>query len=168
MKITQLGLGGAEVILRFGVHGDVLDAVSLSALGTHCTTAQAFRACRALVWDPPAFKALLLRFPVLYQNMIPKLSESLLELEERFREVATEKVGARVARQIVRLSSQIGRRVDGAIEIGLSREELAQMTGTTLFTVSRLVSAWEARGIVRNARGSVTICDLASLCAVSD
>jgi len=57
--------------------------------------------------------------------------------------------------------------VNGVVEIGLSREELAQMTGTTLFTVSRLLSAWEARGMVRPRRESVTICDLQSLRAVS-
>ena len=46
----------------------------------------------------------------------------------------------------------MGRPVNGAIEVGLSREEVAQMTGTTLFTVSRLFSAWEARGIVAPRR----------------
>jgi CRP-like cAMP-binding protein len=45
----------------------------------------------------------------------------------------------------------------------VSREELAQMTGTTLFTVSRQLSAWEAKGIVRAGRGAVAICDLATL-----
>ena len=52
------------------------------------------------------------------------------------------------------------------VEIGLSREELAQMTGTTLFTVSRLLSAWEARGMVRPRREAVTICDVQSLRAI--
>jgi len=58
--------------------------------------------------------------------------------------------------------------VNGVIEIGLSREELAQMTGTTLFTISRLLSAWEARGMVRPRREAVTICDIESLRAVAE
>ena len=61
---------------------------------------------------------------------------------------------------------QIGQPVNGAVEIGLSREELAQMTGTTLFTVSRLLSAWEARGMVRPRREAVAICDVQSLRAI--
>ena len=61
---------------------------------------------------------------------------------------------------------KIGRPVDGAVEIGLSREELAQMTGTTLFTVSRLLSAWEARGMVKPRREAVTICNVKSLRAM--
>jgi hypothetical protein len=45
--------------------------------------------------------------------------------------------------------------------VSLSREELAQMTGTTLFTVSRLFSAWETRGLVKPRREAVTISDQA-------
>ena len=167
VKINKLGLSGMEVILRLGVPGDVLGALGLFSTGSHCTSAQAFRQCRALVWDASAFKALVERFPVLHQNMARILGEHLLELEERFREVATERVGPRVARQVVRLMEQIGQSVDGAVEIGLSREELAQMTGTTLFTVSRLLSAWEARGIVRPRREAVAICDVPSLRAIA-
>jgi CRP-like cAMP-binding protein len=166
VKINKLGLSGTEVILRLGVPGDVLGAMGLFSAGNHCTSAQAFRQCRALVWDAPAFKALVERHPVLHQNMAGILGGHLLELEERFREVATERVGPRVARQVVRLMAQIGQPVDGAVEIGLSREELAQMTGTTLFTVSRLLSAWEARGMVRPRREAVTIFDVQSLRAI--
>jgi CRP-like cAMP-binding protein len=167
-KITQLGLSGAEVILRFGVPGDVLGAVELLSTGRHCTTAQAFRSCRAFVWDARSFKAVVERFPVLHQNMVLILGRHLLELEERFREVATERVGSRVARQVVRLLETIGRPVNGAVEIVLSREELAQMTGTTLFTVSRLLSAWEGRGLVRPRREAMTVCDVPSLRAICE
>ena len=69
-KITQLGPGGTEVILRFCVPGDVLGAVGLFSNGRHYTTAQAFRLCRALIWEAPTFDALVKRFPVLQQNMV--------------------------------------------------------------------------------------------------
>ncbi len=168
VKVTQTGLSGTEVILRLGVRGDVMGAAGLLSRGRHDTTVQAFRLCRALSWDARVFKALVDRFPILHQNMARILSEDLLELEERFREVATEKVGSRVARQLVRLRERIGRPNNGVVEVGLSREELAQMTGTTLFTVSRLLSAWEATGIVRPSREAVTICDIEALRAISE
>ena len=166
VKLNKLGLSGTEVILRLGVPGDVLGAMGLFSAGSHCTTAQAFRECRTLVWDAATFKSLVERFPVLHQNMGRILGGHLLELEERFREVATERVGPRVARQVLRLMEQIGTSVSGGVEIGLSREELAQMTGTTLFTVSRLLSAWEARGMVRPRREAVAIFDVQFLRAV--
>jgi CRP-like cAMP-binding protein len=167
-KINKLGLSGSEVILRFGAPGDVLGAMGLFSTGKHCTTAQSFRTCRALVWEPSVFKALAERFPVLHQNMARIVGGELLELEERFREVATERVAPRVARQLVRLLDKIGRRVEDGVEISLSREELAQMTGTTLFTVSRLLSAWEERGMVKPRREGVTICDIPALNAISE
>src|ERR1019366_5278153 len=84
------------------------------------------------------------------------------------REVATERVAPRVARQLVRLLDKIGRRVEDGVEISLSREELAQMTGTTLFTVSRLLSPWAERGIVKPRREGVTVCDIPALNAISE
>jgi hypothetical protein len=49
------------------------------------------------------------------------------------------------------------------MEIGLSREGLAQMTGTTLYTVSRLLSTWEEDGLVNSRRESMTIADVGAL-----
>jgi CRP-like cAMP-binding protein len=169
VKITQLGNGGTEVIIRLCGPGDVLGAVGLFSSMPHRTTAQAFRDCRALVWDAAAFNTMVMRYPVLHQNMARIVGEDLLELEARFREVATERVGPRVARQLVRLLEQMGRPADnGEMEVCLSREDLAQMTGTTLFTVSRLLSAWEARGMVRPRREAVAICDVQSLREISE
>ena len=168
VKITQLGLSGMEVIFRFAVRGDVLDAANVSADARRCSTAEALRTCQVLTWDASTFKAVVERFPVLSRNMVRILGRDLLELEERFREVATERVALRVARQLVRLLEKIGRPVNGAIEIALSREDLAQMTGTTLYTVSRLLSAWEARGMVRPRREAVAVCDVKSLLAISE
>lgn len=168
VKTTQLGLSGTEVITRLVVTGEVLGAHCLFSNGKHFATAQAFHLCQGLVWDASVFKALVERLPVVHQNMVRILNGELLELEERFREVATERVGRRVARQLVRLRDRIGRPVIGGVEVALSREDLAQMTGTTLFSVSRLLSAWEARGVVAARREAVTIIDVHSLRAITE
>jgi hypothetical protein len=57
-----------------------------------CSTAQAFRLTRALVWDASSFKALANRYPVLDQNLLRMVVRYLADLEERFRELATERV----------------------------------------------------------------------------
>jgi CRP-like cAMP-binding protein len=97
VKVTKLGRGGEEVILSLMAPGEVLGAVSLISDGFCCTTAEAFRACRTLVWEARVFKEFIDRFPVLHQNMVAILDERLRELEDRFREVATDRVGPRVA-----------------------------------------------------------------------
>ena len=167
-KITQLGTQGSEVILKLAIPGELLGAVSLFSNGRYCTTTQAFRQCEAFVWEAQVFRGFVNNLPPLKRNILRILVQYLEELEERFREVSTERVAPRVARQVARLADRIGQSVNDTIEIALSREELAQMTGTTLFTVSRLISAWEARGFVKARREAVAIRDLASLQAVAD
>jgi CRP-like cAMP-binding protein len=71
----------------------------------------------------------------------------------------TERVECRVARALLRLVHEAGRRVDKGVEIDfpISRQDIAEMTGTTLFTVSRLLSAWEERGIVKSGRQQIVL-----------
>jgi len=168
VKFLQLGFKGLEVILRIGAPGDVFDVVSLFATGKHATTAQSIRPCGALVWDAEVFKALVEGLPVLYKNIIRLICGHLLELEERFRELATERVAPRVARQLIRLQEQAGSPRMAKMEIGLSREGLAQMTGTTLYTISRLLSTWEEDGLVNSRRESMMITDVPALRKVID
>ena len=163
VKLTQFGASGTEVILSVLTPGEVLGAMGLLTTGKHCTAAQVFRLCRVLTWEARAFKAWMDRSLILHQNMVNILSRDLVDLEERFQELATERVASRVARQVLRLREKIGSAIEGGIEISLSRQELAQMTGTTLFTVSRLLSAWEELGIVKASRETVTICDAGAL-----
>ena len=163
VKITQQGPKGGEVILRLSAPGDVLDAVGLFSTGRHCTTAQAISGCRMLVWDAGIFKDLLECLPVLHRNMTRSICGHFQQLTERFREMATERVALRVARQLIRLQEQVGSPREAEVEIRLSREGLAQMTGTTLFTISRLLSAWEAHGLVTCRRESVLISDVPAL-----
>jgi len=85
------------------------------------------------------------------------LARRLQELEGRFLEISTERVAPRLARELLRLLAHVGRKVDDVVEIHLSREELAQLTGTTLFTVSRLLSSWEQGGILSLRRQAVCV-----------
>jgi CRP/FNR family transcriptional regulator, nitrogen oxide reductase regulator len=88
-------------------------------------------------------------------------------MEQRFRGVATEKVGSRLSSELIRLSDQIARSSTGDLEITLSRAELAQLTGTTLFTVSRLLCQWQTLGIVKIRREAVLVQDVDALSRLS-
>lgn len=168
VKITQLGMNGSEVILRVTCAGELVDAFGSFPAGNHYATGHALQHCRALVWDPHVFQVLLQRFPAMQTNLLRIMADRLRELEQRFRELATEKVAARVANQLLRLLPQMGRQVQGTVKISLSREELAQMTGTTLFTISRLLCLWEGQGIVEPRREAVLICDTERLAALAE
>ena len=159
-KITQLGQNGSKVILRIVRPGEMVDVIGLS---DHCSTAQALSDSTALVWGKNAFESLAVRYPVLSWNMVNLVSQHLLELEERYRELSTEKAAARLSHQLARLLQQVGRQPDGTLEINLSREELAQLTGTTSFAVRKLLSELEQRGVVSARQGTVSVQDVEGL-----
>ena len=150
VKGTKLGQNGTEVILRLAGPADVVEVTGLPAPGRHRSMAQALSVSTALIWEASAFQALAERFPALRRSILNVVAERLQELEDRYREISTERVATRLSRQLLRLFNQLRRRVNGndTRKINLSREELAQLTGTTLFTVSRLLSEWKDRGLL--------------------
>lgn len=166
-KVTQGQTPGQEVILRLNGPGDLLGKVSNQSRANHLYTTHTVQTSVALVWEMDAFVSAMNQFPMLRRNIASVLEQHLNELEIRYREVSTEKVSSRLSNLLVRLVNQVGRRVDGYVEIALSRRELAQLTGTTLFTVSRLLCQWEAPGIVSARREVVMVHDVPALMELS-
>jgi CRP-like cAMP-binding protein len=84
--------------------------------------------------------------------------------------MSTEEVERRVAHAVLRLSRQAGRKEEDGIRIDfpISRQDIAEMTGTTLHTVSRILSAWEARGLVEGGRQKLLVRDMNGLSALAD
>lgn len=168
VKTTQLGPTGCEVILRLSGPGELVGALE-SYLGTNnSVTARTTQPTTALVWDATTFEAISDRYPRLRRNTTRLLGLRLQELEERFREISTQKVDLRLSNQLIRLSNQLRQHTKGVLEILLSREELGQLTGTTLFTVSRLLSQWEKLGIVSTRREMVVVRNLQALTEMSE
>ena len=99
------------------------------------------------------------RFPRIAINSLRLVSQRWHELEERYRELATERVERRVAQTLLRLVRQVGQKVEGGvlIDLPLTRQDLAEMTGTTLYTVSRILSRWEQEQLVETGRERVLI-----------
>lgn len=167
-KIVQFGQNGSEVILCLRGAGEVVGTAGLRPHGRHCSMAQALSVSTALIWESAIFEGFLQRSLPLRRNITHILCQQLQELEERYREISTERVAARLSHQLVRLLNQIGRNVNGSVEISLSREELAQLTGTTLFTVSRLLSGWNKKGIVSTRREAVAVHNLQALAELAE
>ena len=165
-KVAQGG-EGQEVILRLNGPGDMLGKMETQTRTNQLYTTLAVQPSIALIWETDAFEAAMVRFPLLRRNIASMLERHLNELEIRYREVSTEKVSSRLSNLLVRLVKQVGRRMDGCFEIALSRRELAQLTGTTLFTVSRLLCQWEAQGIVSARREVVLVHDVPGLIELS-
>jgi CRP-like cAMP-binding protein len=107
------------------------------------------------------------RQPELACNALRILGERLRQLEEDHALLATRKLEDRLALVLLRLAQRYGRPTEQGTELGLTREELAQIAGTNLFSVSRQLSHWEAKGIVRSRREVVVLCEPARLAEVA-
>jgi CRP-like cAMP-binding protein len=168
VKVTLIDQNGCAVILRLVGPGEILGTIGGARCTSSYSSAEARETCQAYVWSVAAFDALSERFPMFRRNSMGILATCLQDLEVRFREISTETVAFRLSHEIARLIPRVGRMVDcGDIEINLSREELAQMTATTLFTVSRLLSKWEQLGIVSLGRLAVVVRDPVALANIS-
>jgi CRP-like cAMP-binding protein len=162
VKLSQTGPLGQEVILRLAGEGEILCTECFAGC-YHCSTAQCMKASTALVWEIGQFQAVVDRFSSLGRNISCVLLKTLNQLEIRFREICTERVATRLSSELVRLAKQVGQRSNGHIEIAISQRDLARMTGTTLFSVSRILGQWEEQGMVKPHRQGVVILDVAAL-----
>lgn len=170
LKLAQVAADGQEVIVRYLGPGDMCAAVAIFAGNTYPATATAVEATTVLAWRREQVDELLRAIPALAVNAIRVLSGRVRELQDRVRELSTEKVARRIARALIRLARQTGKRVEQGVllDLPLSREDLAKLTGTTLFTVSRVLSEWEAAGIVETGRERVVICRPHGLVSIAE
>jgi len=157
---------GKLLILQLHGPGDVVDGLGLSMGSNHSFTAQAMNRCHVMTWDVRVFEPFLRRFPALQRNATRLLSRRLRLAEGRLQELATDRVPQRLARVLLRLIVQSG--CSQSHPIDLSCEELAQMAGTTLYTVSRLLCNWAAEGIIQPERSAILVENLPGLIDVAN
>jgi CRP-like cAMP-binding protein len=170
VKLSQLAADGQLVVLRLIGPGDAFGGAAAFGGGLYPATAEAVTAASAFEWPGGEMASLMERHPRLAINVARFIAARLHELQTQYRQLATEKVERRVARALLRLVQQAGRRVETGvtIDLPLSREDIAQMTGTTLYTVSRILSRWESEGIVDSVRQRVTVLTPHALVTLAD
>jgi len=170
VKLTQLTPEGHQVVLRLISPGDAFGGVGAFGDPTYPVNAEAVEPSVALAWMSTTMRQLLETEPVIAVNAVRFIAGRLHDLQQRYRQAMTERVERRVARALLRIVHDAGRRVDGGVEITfpVSRQDIAEMTGTTLYTVSRLLSAWEDRGIVRTGRQRIVLTKPHALTAIAE
>ena len=140
---------------------EITYAVSVFKGKDYPVTAQAIGPSEAIGWDRETMLELITTFPQIAINLLGTVIERLDDIQSRYLELQTERVEQRVARALLRIMKQAGRRTDEGILIDfrLSRQDLADYTGTTLYTVSRTLSRWEKMGWVKSGRERILVAD---------
>jgi CRP/FNR family transcriptional regulator, nitrogen oxide reductase regulator len=160
MRIAQSGAEGDQIIVRFVGPGETFGTVALFTDRRYPAEATAVVDSVEISWPEATLLELIERHPQIALNLVKIVGSRLREAQERLREVATQRVDQRVAHALLRLAhadpTQEGKG-DAAIEFPVTRQDLAEMCGATLYTVSRVLTAWEKAGYITTRRKQLTI-----------
>jgi CRP-like cAMP-binding protein len=160
IRLSEVTADGYQILVRFVSPGEAIGIISVLKNSVYPLATQAIEDCQALSWNSTTLKALMEQIPRIAINGIRLISQRWHEVEQRYRELATERVERRVAQTLLRLVRQVGQKAsDGIlIDLLLTRQDLADMTGTTQYTVSRILSRWEQEHLIKSQQGRVIIC----------
>lgn len=170
LRVTQVTPTGEQIVVRFVHPGDIFGVAMAIGRKTYPGTSIAVVDSIALTWPSEIWPKLASEHPALAINAMQIIGSRLQDAHTRLREIATQEVERRIAHTVLRLAKEASRATaDGAeIDFPLSRQDIAELTGTTLHTVSRIMSAWEAAGVVESGRQRVAVRDLSRLSAIAE
>ena len=170
IRVVRTTPDGEQVIARYINEGELFGIAIAMGQATYPASAVAAVDCVVLSWPNAAWPGLQSRAPAFGASAYQTIGNRLQDTQARVVELSTQQVEQRIAGAVLRLVTQSGRKTSEGIEIDfpISRQDLAEMTGSTLHTVSRLLSAWEGEGIVRSGRQKVTVTDPHKLMLIAE
>ncbi|MGE0847038.1 MAG: Crp/Fnr family transcriptional regulator [Flavobacteriaceae bacterium] len=170
IRVVRTTADGHQVIARYINEGELFGIAVVMGKATYPASAVAAVECVVLTWPNSAWPDLQSRVPGFGATAMQTVGARLQDAQTRVVEMSTQQVEQRIASAVLRLVTQSGRKTENGIEIDfpITRQDIAEMTGTTLHTVSRLLSAWEEQGIVSGGRQKVTVTDPHALMLVAE
>lgn len=170
VKVFRRTTRGSDVILEIFGPGGPLGAVALFESRPYPASAEAIESASCVLIPRQDFFTLLERHPALVRGLLGSLSLRLVELTRRLTELAGGRVEARLARLFLKLADQLGRPGhDGTqIPLLLSRQDLADLTGTTIETCIRVMSRWGRARILRTKKDGFVLVDRDALKTLAD
>ena len=170
LKLGKVHELGKEVLIRYIGPGELAAMITVLEGRDYPVTAETVGETRVVGWDRRTMLQIMAEYPQLSINMIRNSMDRLEDLQSRYLEMHAEQVEQRIARSLLRIMKQSGRRSGDEIIIDfpISRQELADYTGTTLYTVSRTLNAWEKKGWVKSKKTRIIIADPHALVLFSE
>jgi len=161
LKLSKLNVQGREVIIRYISSGEMTATPAVIKGGIYPVTAQAIKETKAISWDRSGFLQIAQTCPEITLDLISLLFQRMEDLQQRYLELCSEQAPQRIAKFMISLMANAGRKKENGvhIDIPLSRQNIADHIGASMFTVSRTLSTWEKCGWVKSSRQSITITD---------
>lgn len=170
IRVVKTTPDGEQVITLYIASGQLFGIATALGKSEYPATAVAARECLTLEWPNRLWSQFAAEYDGFATETYKAVGNRLEEVNKRVIEMATQQVEQRVASVILRLIKQAGKASSGGIEIDfpITRQNISEMTGTTLHTVSRLLSAWEKQGMVASKRSKVTVIQPHALALLSE
>jgi len=169
VKLMRNAASGREVLLDILRGGEYFGNLSTLGGQGYSETAIAQTDCCILQISAENFEKILNRHPDVTMKVLKAVGERLEQSQEVVKQLSVYTADQRIAATLVRLTKKWGeQRQEGVlIELPFSRHDLAAMTGTTVETVSRVMSRFSGEGLISTGRKWVSINDLGGLEAIS-
>ena len=171
VKMLQVTLNGQQIALRWITPGQTFGGIALLHPETgYPATAQAVEDSLAAAWNTESLHKLAVQETSVSFNAMQLMHGYILELQSRQQALVTGRVEQRIALILLKLAAQTGKKEPEGIliDMPLTRQDIAEMSGTTLFTVSRTLNDWERRGILQIGRARVVIREPHSLVKIAE
>lgn len=171
VKLVQVTPNGQQITLRIMTSGQTYGGIALlSPPKGYPATAQAMEDSIAISWNTNQLRKWASNDSTLSFNTMQIMHGYIMDLQERQAGLTSERVEQRIARSLLKLAAQSGKKVDEGVLINmkLTRQDIAEMSGTTLFTVSRTLTEWERAGLLKIGRERVMICNPHGLVQIAD
>lgn len=158
------------MIFRYISAGEFTAAVAVLKNWNYPVTAESVEKTDVTVWDKPTMLQVMHQYPDIAINLLGIILERIDDVQNRYLEVCTEHVDQRIARSLLRIMRRAGSKTRSGIQIDipLSRQNIADYSGTTLYTVSRTLSAWEKNGWIKSGREQIVVTDPHALVLFSE
>ncbi len=159
IRVQRSTAQGDQIILLHIAPGQLFGIGVALGHKTYPATALAADDCVVLAWPNRLWPEFIARYDGFATQTYSVVGDRLNDMHAVIVEMATKQVEQRIAAALLRLITQMGRKVTNGIEIDfpITRQNISDMTGSTLHTVSRLLSAWEKDGIVASERKKITV-----------
>lgn len=170
VKLVRHTSSGQDVLIDILTPGELFGSLALLGQPHYPETARAQTACCVLDVSARDFRAILQRHPSVALVALDFLGARLQEARETVSQLSSGTVEARIAAVLLKLARKLGRERDGAIliQMPLSRQDIAEMTGTTVETASRVMSQFRKDALIDSGRQWVALRDPAALATTAD
>lgn len=168
IRVLRITAAGEQVISLHIPSGQLFGIARAIGRDTYPATALTASEAIILSWPTTLWDHFVREYEGFSSETYKIVGQRLGEINMRVVEMATQQVEQRVANTLLRLVDQTGRKVKDGIEVDFSitRQDLSEMTATTLHTISRLLSAWEKKGLVKSRRKHVVVSNADGLMAL--